>query len=130
MALNPTFINICLDKYTEIPYIYNMDVIFIETPEFVRKYDHIASQDEMMSLQRELIENPMKGLIVQGTGGSRKIRMRMPGRGKSGGARIIYYYVDLRGEIWLLDFYLKSEKDNLTSSEKQKLFSFIKEKIL
>jgi hypothetical protein len=107
-----------------------MDVIFIETPEFVRKYDHIASQDEMMSLQRELIENPMKGLIVQGTGGSRKIRMRMPGRGKSGGARIIYYYVDLRGEIWLLDIYLKSEKDNLASSEKQKLFAIIKEKIL
>jgi hypothetical protein len=56
--------------------------------------------------------------------------MRMPGRGKSGGARIIYYYVDLRGEIWLLDIYLKSEKDNLASSEKQKLFAIIKEKIL
>jgi hypothetical protein len=107
-----------------------MGIIFIETPEFVRKFDRLASQDEMVNLQKELIENPMRGLIVQGTGGSRKIRMRMPGRGKSGGARIIYYYVDLRGEIWLLDFYLKSEKDNLTSSEKLKLYSFIKEKIL
>lgn len=106
-----------------------MNILFIETPEFVRKFDRIASQDEMIDLQRELIENPMKGSFVQGTGGARKIRMRMPGRGKSG-ARIIYYFVDLRGEIWLLDVYLKSDKDNLTSSEKQKLFTFIKEKIL
>ncbi len=42
-----------------------MDMIFIETPEFVRKYDRIASQDEMIDLQRELIENPMKGSLVQ-----------------------------------------------------------------
>jgi len=106
-----------------------MNLIFIETPEFVRKYDRIASQEEMINLQRELIANPMKGSLVQGTGGARKIRMRMQGRGKSGGARIIYYFVDLRGEIWLLDVYLKSDKDNLTSSEKQKLYAFIKEKI-
>jgi hypothetical protein len=52
----------------------------------VRKFDRIASQDEMIDLQKELIENPMKGSLVQGTGGARKIRMRMPGRGKSGGA--------------------------------------------
>ena len=103
---------------------------YIETPEFVREFDRIASQDEMIDLQRELIENPMKDPLVQGTGGARKIRMRVPGRGKSGGARIIYYFVDLRGEIWLLDVYLKSDKDNLASSEKQKLFAFIKEKIL
>ena len=107
-----------------------MNLIYIETPEFVRKYDRIASQEEMINLQRELIADPMKGSLVQGTGGVRKIRMRLQGRGKSGGARIIYYFVDLRGEIWLLDVYLKSDKDNLTSSEKQKLYAFIKEKIL
>ncbi|HAJ78828.1 MAG TPA: addiction module toxin RelE, partial [Fibrobacteres bacterium] len=68
-----------------------MNLIFIETPEFVRKYDYIASQEEMINLQRELIANPMKGSLVQGAGGARKIRMRMQERGKSGGARIIYY---------------------------------------
>ena len=55
--------------------------------------------------------------------------MRLHGRGKRGGARVIYYYVDLQGEIWLLDIYLKSVKEDLSESEKRKLYKFIKEKI-
>ena len=107
----------------------HMQIIFIETPEFVRKFDKSATTEEMSCLQRDLIKNPMKGSIVKGTGGARKIRMKVMGRGKSGGARIIYYYVDLQGEIWFLDFYLKSEKEDLTEKEKSKLYRFVKEKI-
>ena len=106
-----------------------MEPVFIETPEFAAKFDRIATQDEMIAMQDELIANPERGKIVQGTGGARKIRMRIGKRGKSGGARAIYYYIDLRGEIWFLEIFLKSEKSNLTISEKKKLYKFIKETI-
>jgi len=106
-----------------------MSIIFIETPEFVKKIDSLANQEEFIQLQDELIDNPFKGKIVQGTGGARKVRMRIKGSGKSGGARVIYYFYDKRGEIWFLDMYLKNEKADLYEFDKKKLFNFIKEKI-
>ncbi len=106
-----------------------MNIVFIETPEFIKKIDKIASEEEFFELQDELISKPLKGKILRGTGGARKIRMKIKGRGKSGGARTIYYYLDLRGEVWFLDAYLKKEKSNLSELEKKKLYSFIKETI-
>ena len=70
--------------------------------------------------------DPYKGKVVKSAGGARKIRMKLLGRGKSGGARIIYYYVDLRGEIWFLDVYEKTDKVSLTDAENKKLLRFIK----
>ena len=107
-----------------------MDLVFIETPEFVKKFDRLASSGEMSALQKELFSNPCKGKIISGTGGARKIRLKMPGAGKSGGARVIYYFVDLRGEIWFLDIYAKSEKENVSEIDRRKMYRFIKEEIL
>jgi hypothetical protein len=106
-----------------------MDIVFIETPEFVDKVDKLDILDDLYRLQGELLLNPMKGKVEKGAGGARKIRMAVRGRGKSGGARIIYYYVDLRGEIWFLDAYVKKDKESLTDKEKYRLFRFIKEVI-
>jgi len=107
-----------------------MEIVFIEIPEFVEKFDKNGSDSDMRALQDELIKNPFKGKIVKGTGGARKLRMKLSRRGgKSGGARVIYYYVDLQGEIWFLDIYLKSVKENLTENEKKKFYKFIKETI-
>lgn len=74
--------------------------------------------------------DPFKGKIVKGAGGARKVRMRIRGSGKSGGARVIYYFVDFRGEVWFLDVYTKNMKADLTEQEKKKLSRFIKETIL
>ena len=106
-----------------------MNIIFIETPEFIAKIDALASNSEFHELQNELISDPTKGKIVKGTGGARKIRMKLKGTGKSGGARTIYYYVDLRGEIWFLDIYLKKDKSTMTENDKKRIYRFIKEVI-
>lgn len=55
--------------------------------------------------------------------------MKARGQGKRGGARVIYYYVDLQGEIWLLDIYLKSVQEDISDSDKKQLYKFIREKI-
>ena len=106
-----------------------MNIVFIETPEFIKKIDAISSTKEILNLQLELIADPLKGKIIKGTGGARKIRMKIGGRGKSAGARTIYYYTDLRGEIWLLEVFLKKDKSGLNANEKNKIKKFIKEVI-
>lgn len=106
-----------------------MNIIFIETPVFVKKIDKIDSQEAFIQLQDELSKDPYKGKIVKSTGGARKIRMKLQGRSKSASARVIYYYVDLRGEIWFLDLFEKKNKESLTDAENKKLLRFIKEVI-
>ncbi len=83
----------------------------------------------MQELQYELYKNPFKGDIIKGTGGARKIRMKISGRGERGGARVIYYYVELQGEIWFLDIYSKLTQKNISENQKRQLYDFIKETI-
>ena len=59
--------------------------------------------------------------MIAGTGGARKARAARGGRGKSGGARIIYYVVTSRGVLYLLDVYAKSAKEDLTDAERREI---------
>ena len=59
--------------------------------------------------------------MIKGTGGLRKVRMALPGRGKSGGARVIYYYVHNAAQIRFLLAYEKSEQDDLTDEQRKAL---------
>ena len=78
-------------------------------------------------LIRRLVERPDAGAVIPGTGGARKVRVRLPGRGKSGGARVIYAVV-LRGEaLALLDVYAKSEQANITANERKMIAALIRE---
>ena len=52
------------------------------------------------------------------TGGVRKIRWALGGKGKRGGARVIYYYHSERLPLFLLTAYAKNEKPNLTKAER------------
>lgn len=70
-----------------------------------------------------LVENPRRGKVIERTGGFRKVRFARPSRreGKSGGTRIIYYYIDQRDRVYLLLVYGKGAKDNLTHAEENEL---------
>ena len=56
--------------------------------------------------------------MIRETGGVRKIRWAMPGRGKRGGSRIIYYWLTQEDHIYLLTVYAKVTKDDLTATER------------
>jgi mRNA-degrading endonuclease RelE of RelBE toxin-antitoxin system len=68
-------------------------------------------------LQIALAANPELGKIIRGSGGLRKVRWARPGRGKSGGVRVIYYWWVTDGIITLADIYSKNEKEDLTPRE-------------
>ena len=93
---------------------------FIETSLFTRSIHQIATDDELRALQNELIANPTKGDLIQGTGGLRKVRMATRGQGKSSSARVIYFLAAAE-TIYLILAYAKSEKESLTQAEKASL---------
>ncbi|WP_338559808.1 type II toxin-antitoxin system RelE/ParE family toxin [Erwinia sp. E_sp_B04_7] len=98
----------------------NHAIEFIETSIFTRQIKQIATDDELKDLQKELIESPDKGDLIQKTGGLRKIRMATGSQGKSGSARVIYFLATGK-IIYLVLAYLKSSKESLTDAEKSEL---------
>ena len=93
---------------------------FIETSMFTRQIKQIATDDELKDLQKQLIESPAKGELIQQTGGLRKIRMATGSQGKSGSARVIYFLAT-KEVVYLVMAYPKSTKENLTDAEKADL---------
>ncbi len=100
---------------------------FIETPTFTRLLKDLLTDEEYAGLQRVLVENPERGDIVKSGGGIRKLRHTLPGVGKSGGVRVIYYWLRENGQIYMLLIYPKSKKDNLTDRETALLREFVKD---
>lgn len=81
-------------------------------------------------MQNRLLENPEAGQVIIGTGGMRKIRVALEGRGKRGGARVIYYRLTERQQILLLLIYDKSRADNLTADQKRALRTLVEQESL
>ncbi|MEX1828415.1 type II toxin-antitoxin system RelE/ParE family toxin [Luteibacter sp. CQ10] len=98
---------------------------FIETPLFTRQITELLDDESYAEFQRVLAENPEAGDLIRNTGGLRKIRVAAKGRGKRGGARVIYYYFVSASHIALLMVYPKSEMDDLTEEQKKALKSVV-----
>ena len=96
-------------------------VTFVESNVFTRKISGMLDDESYAEFQQLLAKNPERGPVIEGTGGLRKIRWKLAGKGKSGGIRIIYLYLKLRGRIYLVFVFAKDESDNLTASQKGEL---------
>ena len=94
---------------------------FIETTAFTKYVYDYLSDDEYLGLQSFLLQYPELGKVVPGSGGVRKVRWAMTGKGKSGGVRVIYYFMVRPDLVFLADIYTKNEKENLTHAERNQL---------
>lgn len=79
------------------------------------------TEDERRTVVDIIAADPEAGAIMPGCGGARKLRVRKPGRGKSGGYRVITYYAGDEVPVFLLTVFGKGEKDNLTKAERNEL---------
>lgn len=86
---------------------------FIETKLFTSLVGQYLSDDEYAALQQALADNPDAGDVIRGSGGVRKLRWGLAGRGKRGGIRVIYYLRSRQGEIWMLTLYAKNEVESI-----------------
>jgi hypothetical protein len=96
------------------------DRMFIHTKIFDRLWESIGcNDDDLAELQKAICENPQGYPVIQGTGGVRKIRIALDGRGKSGGARVIYVDFVIRGVVGLLYAYSKGVKVSINERERK-----------
>ena len=100
-------------------------VTVVETEEFLRKAKPLVSDSEREELVAFMAANPEAGRIIPETGGVRKVRWGLAGRGKRGGARVIYYYHSERLPLFLLSAYPKNEKANLSKAERNTLADLV-----
>jgi hypothetical protein len=102
-------------------------MVFIETPTFTRLITQWLNDDDYWKVQDELSKRPDAGDLIREGGGIRKLRWKRPGTGKSGGIRIIYYWITDQDQILMLVAYPKTVKDNLTDQEIALLKKLVKE---
>ena len=93
---------------------------FIYTKPFRDSWKAMGLDDkDLKQLELILLENPQEGEVIQGTGGARKMRIQLEGRGKRGGGRVIYLDVFEKEKLYLLFAYPKNIQENLTSEQKK-----------
>ena len=99
----------------------------LETPTFTRQITALLSDEEYGHFQSRLAANPKLGALIQGGGGIRKVRVGVGSRGKSGGARVIYYWAVREDVILLLFAYPKNAAADLTPKQVSQLAKVVKE---
>lgn len=100
-------------------------MVIVETTVFTRQVLELLPDDEYGRLQLLLASHPDAGPLIRGGGGLRKIRWALEGRGKRGGVRVIYYWAKSKDQLLLLLLYKKSERDDLTPDQLQRLRTII-----
>jgi hypothetical protein len=98
-----------------------MKAVFIESFEFTEWVGEYLSDEALSALQRDLMNDPEGGDVMPGCGGLRKLRIADPrrGKGKRGGARVIYLHLPEAGVIYLITVYGKDQQDDLSADDKK-----------
>jgi hypothetical protein len=94
---------------------------FVETKLFTQLVQNYFADDEYAALQHAIVANPEAGDLIRGSGGVRKLRWGLAGRGKRGGVRVIYYRRLRHGQVWMLTMYAKNEADTIPGSVLKKI---------
>ena len=96
-------------------------VTVVELPTFLSEVGSILSNTEKDELINYIAQNPEKGDEIQRTGGLRKLRWAAKGKGKRGGARVIYYFYNYSEPVFLLYAYGKGKQEDLAPAQEKTL---------
>ena len=104
-----------------------MTRIFVETDVFTRQWAAMGlDDDDLRELEGILLENPSAGDTISETGGAKKLRVSLEGRGKRGGGRVVYIDVVVKETIFLLTAYAKNVQVDLTPEQKKAVRKVVK----
>ncbi len=98
----------------------------VELPEFQRRCSALFLDEERQEIVNYLAANPEAGKVLKDTGGIRKLRWAKGNKGKSGGARVVYYYHNELIPLFLLSVFGKNQKENLSKAERNALAKLTK----
>ena len=91
---------------------------FIHTPNYAARAKKLLTDTDQLKVEELICEDPFSG---ESQAGVRKIRLPLEGRGKRGGARVVYYYIERKGKVYLLDVFAKNERAALTKAEQNEV---------
>jgi hypothetical protein len=90
----------------------------VETPSYLDDAERLFSDEERAAIVDQIAADSECGVVVPASGGLRKLRIGFGGRGKRGGARVIYLFAGEDVPIFLLAVFAKNEKADLTAAER------------
>jgi hypothetical protein len=96
-------------------------ITIVETTAFAASAKGRMKRQEIDALIDLLAVEPECGDLIQGTGGLRKVRFAVGGKGKRGSVRVVYYFYNDTMPVFLLTVFAKNEKDNLSKAERNAL---------
>ena len=102
---------------------------FIETSIFTKQVQKLISNESYRMLQSSLMIKPDAGAVIKGTGGLRKVRWKLPGSGKRGALRLIYYW-DPPEKIYMIFMYKKTDQEDLTPEQTKILKNLVEDNLL
>jgi hypothetical protein len=100
---------------------------FTEHPAFTRRIMELLTDEEYGAFQVKLAANPEAGDVIPGLGGLRKIRLALPGRGKRGGARVLYLLFVGAETVFLLYVFTKGEFGDLPPDKRRVIRRLVEE---
>ena len=98
-----------------------LELTVLQLPKFKSEATELIGADGIEAVAVYLIDHPDAGDVISGAGGARKLRWAAKGKGKRGGARIIYVYIVVAARIYLLRCYAKNVRTDLAEREKKEL---------
>lgn len=92
-----------------------------ETRAFAEDIETMLTPSEREAVIAGIAANPDGGDLIPGSGGLRKRRIPLPGRGKRGGARIITLHLGEEFPVYAVFIYAKNERENLSAAQARTL---------
>lgn len=102
-------------------------MVFVELTPFVAFRAEHWTDEDLRALRSYLLVSPDAGDLLRGGSGLRKLRWSAQGRGKRGGARVVYYWHVPGERIYLIYGYVKSEREDLTPQQIKALAELMKD---
>lgn len=102
-----------------------MDKISKYTSLYEKSISKLIDADDRHRLEQSILALPKFHPVIPGTGGIRKARFSSHNKGKRGGSRLCYYYLEVRKTVYFLKAYAKNEQIDLTPDEKKCLREFV-----
>jgi hypothetical protein len=100
-------------------------ITVVETRSYQKRASKLISEQEQFDAITQIVSDLECGVVMRGTGGIRKVRFRLGGRGKSGGVKLIFYSHNLEMPVFLLTVFAKNAKANLSAEECANLKGFV-----
>lgn len=93
----------------------------VSLPAYEAQVSGLLDEEERMAMEFFIAAAPEKHPVIPGSGGFRKARWALPGRGKRGGVRAIYYFLAGHGRIYMAAIYAKSRRQTLSAADQKML---------